>query len=38
MPVIDLKTTEIKEPVPGYRVRFVHSVKYRTFGQGNYGL
>ncbi|NOX86621.1 MAG: cupin domain-containing protein [Chlorobi bacterium] len=25
MPVIDLETTEIKEPVPGYRVRFVHS-------------
>jgi len=25
MPIIDLKTIEKKEPVPGYKVRFVHS-------------
>ncbi len=25
MPIIDLKTTVKKEPVPGYKARFVHS-------------
>ncbi len=25
MPIIDLKTTEKKEPVSGYKARFVHS-------------